>query len=888
MTTAQLRAHVARTLNATLDRVRVDVVQNHSSNGVNAVVKIEVFAPPDAVGGVRGWLHSSAFSSGVLQRTGASSIAQVADAEVDAWRGVCDRGFVRTVGASGALSCTACSKRQTFCPDVGHVGSPAVVGRGNYSVVSRVTTAELDAATGMPKEVEVSVAQMPCEAGHYCTAAEIQPCPEGTYQDESSAESCKACVAPFFGNATGLTSPTCSGVCPPRHECIEGKLSSVCGDSLVVSDRARCASCRSTEFAFHSGLYPQWATEISGADACVECPHVSDGEAKCDGGILEFRGGYWHSGITWTDRREQTILKHATKESLVTFSDKKPRSTIAFYPCPCKECCQVENRTGTVTCTPGNRGALCAVCAENHFQRKGTGPCLPCDELDVSVDGPWIALAVLVAFVLLFLGSDARAEWRVMKAAQRKIQGCRRHFVSKSKIVLSFYQVVLLSGTVYRVPFPSKFVSFLDNLAFLRFELFKLVPISCYYQYSFHDVLDATAFVSFLLTIPLWAKVLQEYIGVGWHRCCGAQERARTRSRAGSVVGKLATRTATLINTFITSLLVITYLMYPAISSLLFQSFSCETIHLGRYLHQDYSIDCDSAKHKTYERLAKAMIALFAIGVPVLFFVLLRRHRHNLNGAEAQYLSFFYGDYRPAFWYWEVIECFRKLTLTGVALFFGEQGSLLQTAIAMGLVILYIPVLVKMQPYALPSDNDVAELVNVGLLFVMFSALLLKVKMSFSSVGRFQAGYTEDTLGYLLILVAVIVLIAWLVSLVEDVRRFNLSESFRFKASGVLLTMPVLEPPREMYHAFISHSQQDGGDQVANLKKELEKYIGTINIFTDVAAGKQERALAEKSQLYSAIDRSSVFIVFLTKTFFTRKVRRSLPVFPQPCSPCRF
>ena len=83
--------------------------------------------------------------------------------------------------------------------------------------------------------------------------------------------------------------------------------------------------------------------------------------------------------------------------------------------------------------------------------------------------------------------------------------------------------------------------------------------------------------------------------------------------------------------------------------------------------------------------------------------------------------------------------------------------------------------------------------------------------------------------------------------------------------------MPILTPPDERYHIFISHSQQDGGDQVGHIKKELEKYVETINIFTDVAAGRVERALSAKTELYTAIERSSVFLVFLSKTYFTRK-----------------
>ena len=64
--------------------------------------------------------------------------------------------------------------------------------------------------------------------------------------------------------------------------------------------------------------------------------------------------------------------------------------------------------------------------------------------------------------------------------------------------------------------------------------------------------------------------------------------------------------------------------------------------------------------------------------------------------------------------------------LVGLALFFGEQGSLGQTAFALTFVVFYIIVLLKMQPFKLPSDNHVALLVNTGFFFVMFSSLLLK------------------------------------------------------------------------------------------------------------------------------------------------------------------
>ena len=113
------------------------------------------------------------------------------------------------------------------------------------------------------------------------------------------------------------------------------------------------------------------------------------------------------------------------------------------------------------------------------------------------------------------------------------------------------------------------------------------------------------------------------------------------------------------LDTAISWLIVLTYFLYPTVSSTFFQAFSCETIVLGnqrsegalplatsRWLHRDYALNCDSAKHKYYESWAQAMILMFAFGVPVILWALLFRHRHNLSGADAQYLAFLFGDFR--------------------------------------------------------------------------------------------------------------------------------------------------------------------------------------------------------------------------------------------------
>ena len=101
-------------------------------------------------------------------------------------------------------------------------------------------------------------------------------------------------------------------------------------------------------------------------------------------------------------------------------------------------------------------------------------------------------------------------------------------------------------------------------------------------------------------------------------------------------------------------LLVATYFVYPTVTATLFQTFSCEKVHLGRFLHRDFAINCDAVEHKSYELLAMIAIVLFSCGVPLLFWALLFYKRHNLMHKDAQYLGFFFSDYKAQYWYWEV------------------------------------------------------------------------------------------------------------------------------------------------------------------------------------------------------------------------------------------
>jgi hypothetical protein len=66
------------------------------------------------------------------------------------------------------------------------------------------------------------------------------------------------------------------------------------------------------------------------------------------------------------------------------------------------------------------------------------------------------------------------------------------------------------------------------------------------------------------------------------------------------------------------------------------------------YLTKDYSLDCAAARHRSYQIFAGFMVMLTAIGLPVLYFVILYRNRKK----PLQELSFFTRDYKKKYKYW--------------------------------------------------------------------------------------------------------------------------------------------------------------------------------------------------------------------------------------------
>lgn len=124
----------------------------------------------------------------------------------------------------------------------------------------------------------------------------------------------------------------------------------------------------------------------------------------------------------------------------------------------------------------------------------------------------------------------------------------------------------------------------------------------------------------------------------------------------------------------VTMALWITFLVYSSVSSTVFHMFSCETLDDGnRYLLADYSILCDSSKHRILQVYAAFMIAVYPVGIPLVYAAILFFGRDALRISPApdtkrpsvKAAVILSSPYRPGCFYYEVVECARRVTLTG-------------------------------------------------------------------------------------------------------------------------------------------------------------------------------------------------------------------------------
>jgi len=195
-------------------------------------------------------------------------------------------------------------------------------------------------------------------------------------------------------------------------------------------------------------------------------------------------------------------------------------------------------------------------------------------------------------------------------------------------------------------------------------------------------------------------------------------------------------------NFSINIILIISFLVLVSTSNTLFHYFKCHDFADSResYMYLDYSISCHSTRYLSYTVFAGFMILIYPIGIPAMYFTLLYLQRDvlgdqtKLDEEEALgyfhigHLVFLFDAYTPQFYWFEVLECFRRLILASVVgIISADAASSAVVGILASTASSYI---MTWEPFIEKQDNFLGLVLAYSLILLFLAALMLKVHIS--------------------------------------------------------------------------------------------------------------------------------------------------------------
>jgi hypothetical protein len=296
--------------------------------------------------------------------------------------------------------------------------------------------------------------------------------------------------------------------------------------------------------------------------------------------------------------------------------------------------------------------------------------------------------------------------------------------------------------------FPPAFTELGNMMSVFSFDFINLAPFGCLVYSRYDEV------VVYFTLIPLVVFVILVLL-FKYHTKKGHTEKA---------------------NKYFSRFLICTFIVLPALSTRVLTTYACKTFDddYGSYMVADYSIRCDSSPSESYDTGSDyktflvyntVFLFLFVFGIPCFYFQQLWTNRHLLDPGQHKYmkhqleanikctpedalawalarreenekenpslarLKFLYEAYEPSCFLFEVIECIRRLLLTGGLVLFA-QGSGSQIVISMLICFLSISLYSYYEPFIEKTDNRIASVAQLQLYFTLFASLVIRTGIS--------------------------------------------------------------------------------------------------------------------------------------------------------------
>eukprot|EP00944_MAST-04C_sp_MAST-4C-sp1_P003651 g3651.t1 len=321
------------------------------------------------------------------------------------------------------------------------------------------------------------------------------------------------------------------------------------------------------------------------------------------------------------------------------------------------------------------------------------------------------------------------------------------------KIFLGFAQCFAYLSVTFDVPWPRNVRMLMKLMEFTALDVYAILGYSsCQMQTGYLD-----KFASHMALFPaILLIILAVYIFA-----------KNTKCRRKYTSESLRTSAYTLLS-------LISFAVYTGISTRIFRLFKCQEVQNVWYLQADFSVKCQEDRWNTNAIFAGIFMVLYVIGIPFVQLYLLYTNRDNLHKDECkdtrlqhmiekEYGSI-YLHYVNECYYFDIVDLFRRLVLTGGLILMGEN-SIGQVFLGILICIIWLCLLLYKRPYKAPWDNITAIILSFHLVLMLLSGMALKLYATSTTKSVYETSFFD----FMMVFVSILCIVLGISSIVAGV-----------------------------------------------------------------------------------------------------------------------
>jgi len=561
-------------------------------------------------------------------------------------------------------------------------------------------------------------------------------------------------------------------------------------------------------------------------------------------------------------------------------------------------------------CAANHSGPLCRLCKQrNHYFSRSRGQCTECPTGAALVFSCVALLAAITCAVFLL---RCNAPFAAVSAC---INADRIRLVvvllraldlrTKFKILISFYQVIVVMPLVYNVSFPHEFYSWFSAVQLVDLEALVervAVPLKCIGGFKEKLLLltlgpllavcvaatgGALAFLLDVLVEERQKRTTARFTQKPRTTSLALTRRSSVRHSvvhgsfrlATGAAEAVASLRARVVHASLPLALPLCFIFVASSSKVVFEAWACEAFEFDsqtepptrkRFLVADLGVECNTAQHAAIVRIAVILLFVWPLGVPLLFFSLLLMCRTAIISMRTTPLSrsiaFLYEEFRSDFFFWEPIDVLRRVALTGLLLVVFPDQEVWRLVTAVLICTFFSCLTLASQPYVVKHNTLVAVASQLCLCVAFLNALMIKLHEEVSAVvepAQVVAifGFSDSfILSVVIMLTALIMLVLLIVLMIYAAFSARRGSTVRLRMNKQVPLLRLREG--RMYHLFLSHVWASAQDQVAVIKRRLQSMLPSVRVFLDVDD------LTDISALEAYVKQSNVVLTFLSRHYF--------------------